>query len=271
MIDYVIAMFSYTFMQRALIVGILISVCAAVLGVPLVLKKNSMIGDGLSHVGFGALAIATVLGAEPLMFTLPIVTICSFLILKLNENNKIHGDSAIALIASSALAIGIAAISIYGGINTDLNNYLFGSILAVGSEDVILSVVLTIVILVLFVISYNKIFALTFDETFAKATGVNTDFYNALLAVLCSFTIVLGMQIMGALLITSLIIFPSITSMQLFKNFKTVIISSAVIGALSFFIGLIISFMYSTPTGSSIVIVNLIILILAKIIMSFKR
>lgn len=271
MISTIIDIFSYTFMQRALVVGLLISVCAAILGVPLVLKKNSMIGDGLSHVGFGALAIATVMGFEPLYFTLPVVMICSFGILKLNENNKIHGDSAIALIASSALAIGIAVISIKGGVNTDINSYLFGSILAVSSGDVVLSIVLTILIIILFIFSYNKIFALTFDESFAKATGVNTNLYNILLAVICSFIIVLGMQIMGALLITSLIIFPSITSMQIFKNFQTVIIFSALIGALSFFIGLLISFFYSSPTGASIVLVNLFLLIMTKICLFIKN
>ena len=169
MISNLLKMLSYPFMQRALVVGILVSLCAALLGVSLVLKRYSMIGDGLSHVGFGSLAIATALGFAPLAFTIPVVVLAAFLLLRMNESSKIKGDAAIGLISSSALAIGVITVSWSSGMNTDVNNYMFGSILAMSDEDVVLSVVLSIVVLILFVLYYNRIFAVTFDETFAKA------------------------------------------------------------------------------------------------------
>ena len=271
MINSIIELFSYTFMIRAFVVGLLISLCASLIGVSLVLRKNSMIGDGLSHVGFGAFAIATVLGFAPLEFAIPIVIIVSFLILKLNDNSKIHGDAAIALISASSLAIGTFVISITKGINTDINNYLFGSILSISEKDIIISIILSIIVILLYIVSYNKIFAITFDEKFAKSIGINTNLYNIIFASLCSVVVVLGMRLMGALLISSLIIFPTLSSMQIFKKFKSVVISSVIISILSFMTGLIISFICSAPTGSTIVIVNLVILIIMKIISCIKK
>ena len=195
MISNLLKMLSYPFMQRALVVGILVSLCAALLGVSLVLKRYSMIGDGLSHVGFGSLAIATALGFAPLAFTIPVVVLAAFLLLRMNESSKIKGDAAIGLISSSALAIGVITVSWSSGMNTDVNNYMFGSILAMSDEDVVLSVVLSIVVLILFVLYYNRIFAVTFDETFAKATGVRAEVYNMLLAFLTAITTVLGFPI----------------------------------------------------------------------------
>lgn len=269
MINTLITMFSYSFMQRAFIVGILISICAALLGVVLVLKKNSMIGDGLSHVGFGALAVATVLSYEPLVFTIPVVVIVSFIILRVNENSKINGDALIALISASSLAIGVMAVSI-NGVNTDLNSYLFGSILSQSTSDVVLTVCLTIFIVIMYIFSYNKIFSITFDETFAKSTGIKTNVYNIILSILCSLTIVLGMRMLGALLISSLLIFPTLSSMQIFKTFRTVIISSVIISIICFIIGLLASFIFSLPTGASIVIINLLVFISFKIISLIK-
>lgn len=271
MINEIIEMFSYTFMTRAFIVGVLISLCAALIGVSLVLRKNSMIGDGLSHVGFGAFAVATILGFAPLEFALPIVIVVSFLILRLNDYSKIHGDSAVALMSASALAIGTFLISVTKGVNTDINNYLFGSILSINEKDLIISIVLSIIVVLLYVISYNKIFAITFDEKFAQSIGIKTNIYNAIFAVLCSVVVVLGMRLMGALLISSLIIFPSISSMQVFKSFKRVVISSVVISILAFVIGLFISYLYATPTGATIVLVNLAILILLYVISMLKK
>lgn len=262
----IVEMFSYSFMTRAFIVGILISLCASLIGVSLVLRRNSMIGDGLSHVGFGAFAIATILGFASLEFAIPIVIIVSFFILKLNDNSKIHGDSAIALISASSLAIGTFAISVTKGVNTDINNYLFGSILGVNETDIIVSVLLSILVILLYVVSYNKIFAITFDEKFAKSIGINTNLYNMIFASLCSIVVVLGMRLMGSLLISSLIIFPTLSSMQIFKNFKSVVVSSVFISIISFTIGLIISYNYATPTGATIVIINLIVFIIFKII-----
>ena len=268
MINDIVEMFSYSFMIKAFIVGLLISLCASLIGVSLVLRKNSMIGDGLSHVGFGAFAIASIIGIAPLEFAIPIVIIVSFLILRLNDNSKIHGDSLIALISASSLAIGTFVISI-SGVNTDINNYLFGSILSINEKDVIVSIVLSIIVVLLYLFSYNKIFAITFDEKFAKSIGINTNFYNIIFASLCSIVVVLGMRLMGSLLISSLIIFSTLSSMQIFKKFKSVVISSVIVSTISFIIGLIVSYLNATPTGATIVIVNLIIFIIFKLIAYF--
>ena len=222
------------------------------------LKRYSMIGDGLSHVGFGSLAIATALGFAPLAFTIPVVVLAAFLLLRMNESSKIKGDAAIGLISSSALAIGVITVSWSSGMNTDVNNYMFGSILAMSDEDVVLSVVLSIVVLILFVLYYNRIFAVTFDETFAKATGVRAEVYNMLLAFLTAITTVLGMRMMGALLISSLLIFPALTSMRLCHTFQSVVICSAVLSVVCFLLGMSLSFFLSSPAGATVVIVNLL-------------
>lgn len=270
MINDILSMFNYSFIINAFIVGILISLCSSLIGVSLVLRKNSMIGDGLSHVAFGSFAIASILGFAPLEFTIPVVLIASFFILKLNENSKVHGDSAIAIMSASALAIGTFVISLAGA-NTDINNYLFGSILSIDNSDIILCVILSVIVVLLYVFSYNKIFAITFDEKFAKSIGINTNFYNIIFAGLCSVTVVLGMRLMGSLLISSLIIFPTLSSMQLFKKFKSVVISSVIISIVAFVIGMVVSYLNSTPTGATIVIVNLIIFILFNIVSLFIK
>lgn len=263
-------MFSYSFMIRALVTGILISVCSSLIGTSLVLRKNSMIGDGLSHVAFGAFSVATILNASPILFTIPIVILVSFLILRLNENHKIHGDSMIALVSMSSLAIGTFLISIKKGVNTDISNFLFGSILSIDKVDMILAIILSICVIGLFIFSYNKIFLITFDEKFAKSIGINTNLYNIIFAIICSLVIVIGMRLMGALLISSLIIFPTLATMQIVDKFKTVIIISTIISLISFISGLLLSFVYETPTGSTIVIMNLLFFIIFKIISIFK-
>jgi zinc transport system permease protein len=250
-------MFSYTFLVRAVIVGLMVSLCASLLGVSLVLKRYSMIGDGLSHVGFGALSVAMAMNAAPLAVSIPVVLLAAFLLLRITENSKIRSDAAIALISTGSLATGVMVISVTTGMNTDVCNFMFGSILAMSRADVYLSVALSAVVLVLFIIFYNRIFAVTFDETFARATGVRVGLYNTLLALLSAVTIVLGMRMMGAMLISSLIIFPALSSMRVFKKFKTVVVSSAVISVSCFMIGTIISYEYSTPTGASVVCVNM--------------
>jgi len=254
-------MFSYQFIVYALIAGISISICAALLGTSLVLKRNSMIGDGLSHVGFGACAIAMALNWAPLAFAIPIVIIASFLILKLSEKSKIHGDSAIALVASASLAIGYIVIHT-SGTNIDVENYLYGSILGITKQELIMSVSLSIVVIIAFVLLYNKIFAITFDESFMKSTGGKTELYNIIISVLCSITVVLGMKLMGALLITSLIIFPTISARQIFKKYKSVVIASVVISVLCFFIGMVMNYYIDLPIGSTIVVVNLCLLLI---------
>ncbi|MEE1055949.1 MAG: metal ABC transporter permease [Acutalibacteraceae bacterium] len=254
----ILSMFEYTFMLRALIVGIPVALCAALLGVSLVLKRYSMIGDGLSHVGFGALAIASAFNWAPLPVAIPVVVVSAFLLLRLSENSKINGDSAIALISSSSMAIGVTIATMQNGMNTDISNYLFGSIVATSDFDAVLSVCLSTVVIALFVIFYHRIFAVTFDESFARATGTKVDFYNIIIAILTALTVVLGMRIMGTLLISSLIIFPALTSMQLCKTFKSVIFTSAVLSVVCFFLGISVSYLYGTPTGASIVIVNIV-------------
>jgi zinc transport system permease protein len=255
-------MFSFTFLVRAFIVGALVSICAALLGVSLVLKRYSMIGTGLSNVGFGSLAIAAALNMAPLTVAIPVVILAAFLLLRLSENSKIKGDAAVALISTSSLAIGIVVISLTTGMNTDVCNYLFGSILSMSRADVYLSIALSITVMLLFVLFYNKLFAIAFDETFAQAGGIKTGAYNMLIAFLTAITIVLGMRMMGAMLISSLIIFPALTSMRVFKKFKSVTICSAIISISCFFIGIVISYLYATPTGASVVIVNIIAFLL---------
>ena len=254
----ILKMLSYHFMQRALIVGVLVSVCAALLGVSLVLKRYSMIGDGLSHVGFGALAVASAFGLSPLWVAVPVVIIAAVLLLNLQQSAKVKGDAAIAIISSASLAIGVITVSLTTGMNTEVSSYMFGSILSLSRADAVLSVILSVVVLILFILFYPRIFAVTFDETFTKATGTNTQLYNMLLAVLTAITVVLGMRMMGALLISSLIIFPALSAMRVCRSFRSVIIVSAVISVICFVIGITASYFLETPTGASIVVADLL-------------
>jgi len=257
MFDMLAEMFSYAFLTRAVVVGTLVSLCAALLGAGLVLKRFAMIGDGLSHVGFGTLAVATAFNLAPLAVSLPVVVLAAFLLLRLSENSKIKGDAAVALISTGAMATGVVVISVTTGLNTDVCNYLFGSILAMSKADVRLSVVLATVVLLLFGLFYHRIFAVTFDENFARASGLGTGWCNMLTAALTAVTVVLGMRMMGALLISSLIIFPPLTAMRLCGRFMTVTLFSALVALVCFFAGIVISYRYGTPTGASVVLVNI--------------
>ena len=254
-------MLSYPFMVRALIGGILVSLCASLLGVSLVLKRYSMIGDGLSHVSFGALSVALAVGWSPLKVSIPVVVLAAFFLLRITERGQIKSDAAIAMISASALAVGIIVTSMTTGMTTDVSSYMFGSILAMSSDDLKLSVILSVIVLILFIFFYHKIFAITFDETFARATGVKAGLYNMLIAVLTAVTIVLGMRMMGALLISSLIIFPALTSMRVCRTFKSVILNSAVLSVVCLIAGLTISYVGATPAGASVVLANLAALI----------
>jgi len=256
--DLIRELFSYTFILRALTVGMLVSLCSALLGVSLVLKRYSMIGDGLSHVGFGALSAAMAMNLAPLQVSVPVVVAAAFLLLRISENSRIKGDAAIALISSSSIAVGVIVTSLTSGMNADVYNFLFGSILAMSRGDVLLSVVLSVIVLLLFIFFYNKIFAVTFDENFAKATGTKAGIYNMLIALLTAVTIVVGMRIMGSLLISSLIIFPALSSMRIFRSFRGVVVTSAVISVICFFFGIAASYAFDTPAGASIVITNLL-------------
>ncbi len=262
--------FALDFIQRAFIGGILVSLCSALLGVSLVLKRYSMIGDGLSHVGFGALAIATAVGMTPIYIAIPVVVIAAFLLLRIRDTSKIKGDAAIAIISTSALALGVTIISFSSGANTDVYNYMFGSILAMSETDILMVLIISVIVLMLYIFFYSKIFAVTFDEKFSRATGIKTEIYNMLIAVLSAIIIVIGMKMMGAMLISSLIIFPSLTAMRVFNTFKRVVISSAIISVVCFSIGMIASLLLNTPAGASIVIVNMITFLIFFVIGKVK-
>ena len=262
MMDVIREMLSYPFLVRAIVVGLLVSLCASLLGVSLVLKRFSMIGDGLSHVGFGALAIASVANIAPLTLAIPVCIAASFLLLRMSESTRIKGDAAIAMLSAGALAIGVMVVSMTTGMNTDVYNYMFGSILSLSQADATLSIALSAVVLVLFVLFYPRLFAVTFDETFSRATGIPTRAYNAALATLSSVTVVLGMRMMGALLISSLIIFPVLTAMRVGKRYLTVTILSAIVAILGFLIGMYVSYVYEAPSGASVVCVNIVLFLL---------
>ena len=271
MIDVIREMLSYPFLVRALTVGLLVALCASLLGVSLVLKRFSMIGDGLSHVGFGSLAIASVTGIAPLYLAIPVCISASFLLLRMSESTRIKGDAAIAMLSAGALAIGVMVVSMTTGMNTDVYNYMFGSILSLSSSDATLSIVLSSIVLVLFVLFYPRLFAVTFDESFSRATGIPTRAYNAALATLASITVVLGMRMMGALLISSLIIFPVLTAMRVGKRYLTVTLLSAAVSIAGFLIGMVVSYVYEAPSGASIVCVNIVLFVLFAIVGAIKN
>lgn len=262
---------SYEFIQRAFAGGLLVSLCAALLGVSLVLKRYSMIGDGLSHVSFGALSIAIALGVTPIKFSIPVVIAAAFFLLRMAENGKMRSDAAIAMISASALAIGVIITSLTTGLNTDVNSYMFGSILAMSKEDVLMSIILSIVVLIMFIFCYHRIFAVTFDESFLKAAGVKVNLYKTLIAVFTAVTVVLGIKMMGAMLISSLIIFPALTAMKLFKSFISVTVCSAILAVINFTIGLLASYAFSIPAGASVVVANLVIFILFSIVAMVRK
>lgn len=257
-------MLSYPFVIRAFIVGILVSLCAALLGVILVLKRYSLIGHGLADVGFASLAIASVLGISSIYISMPIITVCSFFIMYLSQNKKIHGDVAIGIFSTGALALGVLITSMKKGFNADIYSYMFGSILAINQSDVILSVFLSLVVLVLFSICYNRLFLVTVDESFARASGINVNLYQFLISFLTALTVVLGMRMMGTLLISSLVIFPAVIAKKIANSFKNLILLSAIISSLCFILGIWFSIVWGIPTGASIVVINILLLLLVS-------
>ncbi|MBQ5825600.1 MAG: metal ABC transporter permease [Clostridia bacterium] len=261
-INAITEIFSYSVLRTPLIVGILVSLCAALLGSVLVLKWFSMIGDGLSHVGYGALCVAAAAGIAPLRIAIPIVIVAAFLLLRISRNSRINGDSAIALISGTAIAVGVLTVKLTGNVNIDVGSYMFGSIVAISKSDVLISIVLSAVVILMYLLMYNGIFSVTFDESFAKATGTKVTFYNTVVAILTAVTIVIGMRLMGAILISSLLIFPSLTSMRFFRSFRGVVMCSAVVSVLSFFIGFVAAYIFDTPTGASVVAINAIMFVL---------
>lgn len=258
-------MFTYPFIVRAFVVGILVSVCAALLGVPLVLKRYSMIGDGLSHVSFGALSVAVACGWAPLPVSIPVVVLAALGLLRMTERSKLGADAAIAVVSASALAIGIIVTSLTTGMTTDVDSYMFGSILALSRADVALSIGVSVAVLVLFGLFYHQLFAITFDESFSRATEMKVGVYNTLLAVLTALTIVLGMRLMGAMLISSLVIFPALTAMRLKKSFLGVVVLAGCLSVVCFCVGLTGSYLLSLPVGASVVVTSLAAFLVATV------
>ena len=254
----------------ALIAGVAVSLCSSLLGVSMVLKRCSMIGDGLSHVGYGTLCIAVAMGWAPIQVTIPVVIVAAYILLRLSESRKSRGDTAIAMFSTSALALGIL-VSSKANLTTDVSHYMFGSILAMTHGDVILSVVLSVCVLLVYLLFYDKIFAVTFDENFARATGLNVRFYNLLIAVLTAVTVVLGMMMMGALLISSLMIFPAVTAMRICRSFKRVVVTSVIISVTCFLVGLFLSLWLDTAVGASVILTNLSAFALASLISMLTR
>lgn len=275
-INTLISYFSYPFVRYALIVGVLIALCSSLLGVILVLKRFSYIGDGLSHVAFGAMAIAAVVGlTDRMILTLPITIICAILLLWTGQNTKIKGDAAIAMISVGALAVGYLLMNLFptsSNISGDVCTTLFGSmkILTLTKSEVILSIVLSVVVVILFVAFYNRFFAVTFDESFAKAVGTKTNLLNLLIATIIAVIIVLAMNLVGSLLVSALVIFPALSAMRVFKSFRSVTICAAVISVVCALIGIIVSILMDTPVGSTIVITDIAAFLVCTIIGKIK-
>lgn len=267
----------YPFVWYALIVGTLIALCSSLIGVTLVLKRYSFIGDGLSHVAFGAMAVATIFHlTDNTIFVMPVTILAAILLLRSGQNAKIKGDAAIAMLSVGALAVGYLVLHLFStsaNISGDVCSTLFGStsILTLSEYDVWLCTFMAIVVIFIFWYFYNRIFAVTFDETFAKATGINADKYNLWIAVMIAIIIVMGMNLVGSLLISALIIFPSLSAMRIFQNFKQVVICSAVISVTCAIFGILISVLYSTPVGATIVAVDMAAFFVSSLIEKMRK
>ncbi len=264
MIDKLGLYFSYPFVRYALIVGVLIALCSSLLGVTLVLKRFSFIGDGLSHVAFGAIAVAAVLGlSDDMMLVMPVTIISAVLLLRTGQNTRIRGDAAIAVLSVSALALGYLLMNIFStstNLAGDVCSTLFGStsILTLRLPEVVLCIVMSVVVVTVFIVFYNRIFAVTFDESFARASGTRAGTYNLLIAVIIAVVIVLGMKLVGSLLVSALIIFPALSAMRVFRSFLSVTLCSAILSVLCAVSGILISILASTPVGSTIVAVDIL-------------
>ncbi len=267
--------FSYPFVWYALIVGLLIALCSSLLGVTLVLKRFSYIGDGLSHVAFGAMAVAGFTGLTNDMYVvLPITVLSAILLLRTGQNAKINGDAAIAMISVGALAVGYMLMNLFpssANVTGDVCTTLFGTIITLQETDVIVCIVMSVIVIAAFLLFYHKIFAVTFDENFMKAAGVKAGTYNLIIAIITALIIVLAMNLVGSLLISALIIFPALSAMRVFKSFRSVIICSAVISMICASTGIFISIMTGTPVGSTIVVTDIIVFFIFCIISLFAR
>lgn len=251
-------MLSHAFVVRALIVGVLVSLCASMLGVVLVLKRYSMIGHGLADVGFASLSLALALGVAPLYISTPILIVASFIIMAVSQNRGVSGDLAISIVSTSALAVGILITAMTRGFNIDVYNYMFGSILAMTDSDVKVSIALSIAVVCAFVLFYNRLFLVTCDEAFARARGIPVARYHFLISLLTALTVVVGMRMMGTLLISGLIVFPAVTAKRLAKGFLGTVLLAGGVSVACFVVGFIASYALNLPTGASVVVVHLI-------------
>lgn len=265
-INEIIDILSYPFMIRAIIVGILVSFCAALLGVILVLKRYALIGHGLSDVGFAALSLATAIGVSPIYIATPIVIFASFIIMYISQSKKINGDIAIGIFSTGALSFGVIITAFSRGFNMDVYSYMFGSILAMNRTDLFVSLFLSVIVIFVFILFYNRLFIISSDENFARAIGINIRFYQFLISLLTAVTVAVGMRMMGTLLISSLIIFPAFIAKKLVRSFKYLVILSALFSIFCFVFGLIASLIFDLPTGAGIVLVNIIVLFLCSVI-----
>ncbi len=273
----IIMYFQYPFVRYAMIVGVLIALCSSLLGSTLVLKRFSYIGDGLSHIAFGAIAIATVLEVTNQgLLVFPLTAVAAVILLRIEQHTKINGDSAIAMMSVGSLAVGYLLLNIFptsSNLAADVCTTLFGStsILTLTSTDVWMSAVLSFFVIIIFIVFYNKIFTITFDESFAKATGINADGYNLLLAVTIAAVIVTAMNLVGSLLISALVVFPALSSMRVFGSFRSVVLSSATISVFCAIMGIVMSIVYGTPVGSTIVVANIVVFFLAALVAKLRR
>ncbi|MBR2209259.1 MAG: metal ABC transporter permease [Synergistaceae bacterium] len=266
----ILEIFSYPFVIRALIAGSLISICASVLGVILVLKHYSLIGHGLSEIGFASLSIASALQIPAFVIATPSVIIASFVIMFVSQKFKTAGDIAIAIASSFALALGISISSLTGG-TSSTSSYLFGSVLAVSDGDLIFSVILSLTVMIIFVIFYNRLFLITYNEDYARSLGINTTLYQFIISILTALIIVSGMRITGTLLISGVIILPAVIAKNLASGFKKLVIISGIVSFMAFIAGLMISFVFNIPAGAGVILSNTAILIFIKIFRLIKK
>lgn len=269
--ETLIGIFSLPFMGRALVVGTLVSLCAALLGVVLVLKRFTLIGHGLGEVGFAALALALVVGLPPMAVAVPAVVAAAFFIMWFGQKKGVSGDTVIGVMATAALSLGVILTSVVKGFNLDVTSYMFGSVLAVNEADVPLSVGLSVLVLVVFALCFHKLFAVCYDDAFARAIGVNVDMVQMLISFLTAVTVVLGMRMMGSMLISSLIIVPALSARRLVKSFKAMVTAAACISVVCFWLGLVLSCLTDLPAGASVVAVNLVGLGVSALLGKLRR
>ncbi len=266
----ILDLLNYEFISRAYLAGSFIAALCAMLGLILVLRKLSLIGDGLSHVSFGAIALGLFFGFYPFYVAVPIVILASYLILKLTEKAKIYGDAAIGIVSSVGIASGVILASLSKGFNVDLFSYLFGNILAISNQEVYLSIILSLLVLGTIIFLYQDLFSTTFDEEYAKVSGIKTERINLIIMVLTAITVVLAVKVVGIMLVSALLILPAVTALQIVKGFKAAMISALIISVLSVLIGISVSFYADIPAGATIVMINFVLFVFAFLVNKLK-